>query len=150
MKELLQGYPVVTEIPVAWGEMDAFSHVNNVVYFRYFETARIDYFRDIDLMEEMKQTGIGPVLGETQCRYKLPVTFPDTLYVGSRVSSLQADRFTMEYAIVSQKLGAVATTGSATVVMFNFKTSQKATMTPELISRIETLEARALLAQPVD
>ncbi|MEJ2764703.1 thioesterase family protein [Photobacterium sp. MCCC 1A19761] len=150
MKELLQGYPVVTEIPVAWGEMDAFSHVNNVVYFRYFETARIDYFRDIDLMEEMKQTGIGPVLGETQCRYKLPVTFPDTLYVGSRVSSLQADRFTMEYAIVSQKLGAVATTGSATVVMFNFKTNKKATMTPELISRIETLEARALLAQPVD
>ncbi|UTV30385.1 acyl-CoA thioesterase [Photobacterium atrarenae] len=149
MKELLQGYPVVTEIPVAWGEMDAFSHVNNVIYFRYFETARIDYFRDIDLMEEMKQTGIGPVLGETNCRYKMPVTFPDTLYVGSRVSELKADRFTMEYAIVSKKLGAITTTGSATVVMFNFKTNQKATMTPELVSRIETLEARVLLEQPV-
>ena len=31
MKDLLKGYPVITEIPVAWGEMDALNHVNNVV-----------------------------------------------------------------------------------------------------------------------
>ena len=37
----LAGYPVRIEVPVAWGEMDAFGHVNNVVYFRYFESARI-------------------------------------------------------------------------------------------------------------
>ena len=37
----LENYPVVIEIPVAWGDMDAFQHVNNVAYFRYFESARI-------------------------------------------------------------------------------------------------------------
>ncbi|MCW8330241.1 acyl-CoA thioesterase [Photobacterium sp. SDRW27] len=147
MKELLNEYPVITKVPVAWGEMDAFNHVNNVVYFRYFETARIEYFREVALMEEMHKTGVGPVLSETSCCYKLPVTFPDTLYIGSRVSELKDDRFTMEYAIVSQKLGAVATTGTAKVVMFDFNTNQKATLSQLLVDSIQAIEARTIVQQ---
>ena len=35
-------WPIQTEIPIQWGDMDAFSHVNNVIYIRWFETARIE------------------------------------------------------------------------------------------------------------
>ncbi|TRN26863.1 acyl-CoA thioesterase [Vibrio furnissii] len=140
MENLLQDFPVVTEIPVAWGEMDALQHINNVVYFRYFETARIDYFRHIQLMEGIAITQIGPVLSETQCRYKIPVTFPDTLLVGSRVSDVQADRFSMEYQVVSKKLGKVTTTGSATVVMFDFKNNTKAQLSQRILDAIQTLQ----------
>ncbi|WP_412498108.1 acyl-CoA thioesterase [Vibrio furnissii] len=140
MENLMQDFPVVTEIPVAWGEMDALQHVNNVVYFRYFETARIDYFRHIQLMEDIAITQIGPVLSETQCRYKIPVTFPDTLLVGSRVSDVQADRFSMEYQVVSKKLGKVTTTGSATVVMFDFKNNAKAKLSERILDAIQTLQ----------
>lgn len=140
MENLMQDFPVVTEIPVAWGEMDALQHVNNVVYFRYFETARIDYFRHIQLMEDIAITQIGPVLSETQCRYKIPVTFPDTLLVGSRVNDVQADRFSMEYQVVSKKLGKVTTTGSATVVMFDFKNGTKAKLSERILDAIQTLQ----------
>ena len=44
MNSPVADYPVVIETPVAWGEMDAYGHVNNIVYFRYFESARIAYF----------------------------------------------------------------------------------------------------------
>lgn len=126
MQELLADYPVVTEIPVAWGDMDALQHVNNAVYFRYFETARLDYFKQIDLLVDLKHHHIGPVLGHTECRYKIPVTYPDTLLIGSRVSELLDDRFTMEYLIVSKKIGKVTTVGSATCVMFDFQNQTKA------------------------
>ncbi|MCB0148997.1 MAG: acyl-CoA thioesterase, partial [Caldilineaceae bacterium] len=53
MHDLLAGYPVVIEIPVAWGEMDAFQHVNNIVYFRYFESGRIAYFERAGMMNLM-------------------------------------------------------------------------------------------------
>ena len=49
--ELLVDFPVTVEIPVAWGDMDAMGHVNNAVYFRYFETARISCFADLGLDE---------------------------------------------------------------------------------------------------
>ena len=49
MDELLAHCPVVIEVPVAWGEMDSFQHVNNIVYLRYFESARIAYFERLSL-----------------------------------------------------------------------------------------------------
>ncbi|HDY8020481.1 TPA: acyl-CoA thioesterase [Vibrio vulnificus] len=142
MELLLQDFPVVTEINVAWGEMDALQHINNVVYFRYFETARIEYFNKINLMDEVKHNQIGPVLSETQCRYRIPVTFPDTLLIGSRVSVVGEDRFTMEYQVVSKKMGKVTTTGSATVVMFDFKNQCKTQLPAVLRDAIFSIEAK--------
>lgn len=141
MEAMLKGYPVITEIPVAWGEMDALNHVNNVVYFRYFETARIDYFLQLSLMDDLQKTGIGPVLKETQCSYKIPVTFPDTLHVGSKICDMSDDRFTMEYSVYSQKLGKITTVGRAEVVMFNFKTNKKAHISDEIRSRVTEIQA---------
>ncbi|HAS8423363.1 TPA: acyl-CoA thioesterase [Vibrio vulnificus] len=142
MELLLQDFPVVTEINVAWGEMDALQHINNVVYFRYFETARIEYFNKINLMDEIKHNQIGPVLSETQCRYRIPVTFPDALLIGSRVSEVGEDRFTMEYQVVSKKMGKVTTTGSATVVMFDFKNQCKTQLPAVLRDAIFSIEAK--------
>ncbi|WEM44284.1 thioesterase family protein (plasmid) [Photobacterium sp. DA100] len=140
MPNLLEGYPIVTEIPVAWGEMDALNHVNNVVYFRYFETARLDYFAGIGLMEEMQATQTGPVLSETSSRYRRPVTYPDKLLVGSRISELTGDSFVMEYKIVSQQQGAVTTSGTAKVVMFNFKQQKRASLSPSLVEKIVSMQ----------
>ena len=47
----LEDFNVIVEQKVAWGEMDALSHVNNAVYFRYFETARIEYFDQIEIFK---------------------------------------------------------------------------------------------------
>lgn len=142
MNELLNDFPITTEIEVAWGEMDALQHVNNAVYFRYFETARLDYFKQIDLLVNLKESHIGPVLGHTECRYKLPVTYPDTLIIGSRVSDLKDDRFTMEYQIVSQKLGKIVTVGSATCVMFDFKNHTKALIPAHISQAIINTEEK--------
>ena len=90
MSLLLETYPVVIEIPVRWGDMDAFNHVNNVMYFQYFESARIAYFDRIQVMGHFKDTGIGPILAATQCRFRFPVTYPDTLDVGARVAEISA------------------------------------------------------------
>ncbi|KHT63930.1 thioesterase [Photobacterium gaetbulicola] len=140
MPNLLEGYPIVTEIPVAWGEMDALNHVNNVVYFRYFETARLDYFAGIGLMEEMQATQTGPVLSETSSRYRRPVTYPDKLLVGSRISELSGDSFVMEYKIVSQQQGAVTTSGTAKVVMFDFKQQKRASLSSSLLEKMVSMQ----------
>lgn len=142
MEELLAEFATVTKIQVAWGEMDALQHVNNAVYFRYFETARLDYFNKINLLVNLKQNHIGPVLSYTECRYKAPVTYPDTLLIGSRVTDLQDDRFTMEYQIVSENTGKVTTVGSATCVMFDFKQHTKASIPENIKQAILLAEER--------
>ena len=66
MKQLKKEYPVVLNQDIIWGDMDAFGHINNSVYFRYFEDARIAYFDQIGVHEHKKQFGVGPILATTQ------------------------------------------------------------------------------------
>ncbi|MGI2171000.1 acyl-CoA thioesterase [Shewanella sp. MF05960] len=136
MEDFLAKHAISTQIQVAWGEMDALQHVNNSVYFKYFETARLDFFNQINLLADLKTTGVGPVLSETNARFKRPLTFPDSIIVGIKISDITEDRFVMHYTVFSQAQQSVTTQGWAKVVMFNFKTGQKAKLTPELLAAL--------------
>jgi acyl-CoA thioester hydrolase len=138
--KLLEGYPVVIDISIAWGEMDAYQHVNNVVYFRYFESARIVYAEKIGLHLLREQTGIGPILGSTSCRYKLPLTYPDTISVGTKVTEMSEDRFTMKYVVVSHRHQKIAAEGDGVIVMYNYKEGKKTEIPEEIRRKILTFE----------
>ena len=137
----LLGFPVVVELSVAWGEMDSYQHVNNVVYFRYFENARLEYFRRMDWFEFETRTGVGPILAATQARFRKPLTYPDVIHVGARISEIQADRCTMEYRLVSQALAAVAAEGQGTIVTFHYREGKKVPFPDELRQKIAELES---------
>jgi acyl-CoA thioester hydrolase len=140
MKEPLASCPVVIEIPVAWGEMDSLRHVNNVAFFRYFESARAAYFEKLGLWDYMSQTGIGAILSSIQCRFKIPLTYPDTLSVGVRVSRIEEDRFVMQHYIASHKVGAIAAEGEGVIVSYNYHENRRTSLPEEVKQRIQTLE----------
>jgi acyl-CoA thioester hydrolase len=139
-QELLKTYPVVIELPVAWGEMDALRHVNNIVYFRYFESARMAYFTRLDIWNYMNETGIGPILASTACKFKLPLVYPDTVSVGTRISEIEADRFVMKYVVVSHGHAKVAAEGEGLIVSYDYRALRKAPLPDEIKTRIEALE----------
>ena len=141
MDNLLKNCPVIIETPVAWGEMDAFRHLNNTTYFRYFESGRIAYFERLNLLEYMEATGVGPILAATSCRFKIPLTYPDTVSIGTRVSEIEGDRFMMQYFVVSHRYQKIAAEGDGLIVCFNYNENKKAPLPAELIKRIEDLEA---------
>jgi acyl-CoA thioester hydrolase len=143
VEELLAGFPVVIEIAVAWGEMDAFQHVNNVAYFRYFESVRIAYLERSGFLEAMARAGVGPILAETCCRFRRPLTYPDTLSVGARVSEMGEDRLVVQHRVVSHKLGAVAAEGEGTLVAYDYQDKRKAAIPDEVRRRIKDLESHA-------
>jgi acyl-CoA thioester hydrolase len=142
VEELLAEYPVVVVLPVVWGEMDSYRHVNNVVYFRYFESARLEYFRRMDWFEYERVQGVGPILAATQARFRKPLTYPDTISVGARVPTLAEDRFTMLYRLVSHRLAAVAAEGEGTIVTFNYQQGKKVSIPDEVRKRIADVEVR--------
>lgn len=141
----LADFPVVIEQGVAWGDMDSYAHVNNVVYFRYFENARIPWLDRIGWMKSREETGLGPILASTSARYRRPVSYPDRLLVGVRAADVQADRVTIEYRLVSTTLNAVAADGQAVVVSYDYRTARKCPI-PEMvraaIRELETKEAQ--------
>ncbi len=135
-RDLLDGFPTRISLPVQWGDMDAYSHVNNTVFFRWFESARIVYLEQCGLTESRELEGVGAILHSTSCRFRLPVLFPDTVHVGARVTEVGEDRFTMEYRVVSERHGAVAAEGQGVIVAYDYNANRKATIPESVRHRI--------------
>ena len=140
MQEILKPYSVTIEIPVAWGEMDAFQHVNNIVYFRYFESARIAYLEKIGYLEFLEKTGRGPILAATKSKFKIPLTYPDTVTVGGKASNIESDRFLMDYCVVSHKHQKIAAEGEGLLVSYDYRAGKKTPIPEEIKERILKLE----------
>jgi acyl-CoA thioester hydrolase len=137
----LVDFPVVVMLAVSWNEMDAFRHVNNVVYFRYFEDARIAYLYRVGWFNLLEDAGIGPIVASTNAKYRRPVKYPDTLLIGARIIAVDSDRVTFEHKIVSSTQGAIVTEGQAVVVCYDYKRQGKCPLPKTLRDAIATLEA---------
>ena len=136
-------YSVTLPWPVGWGDLDAFGHVNNTVYFRYFEHVRIAYFQHVGMMEQMDTSGIGPILARTDCRFRKAIGFPDALTLAGRIATIGSDRFTMHYRIQSEKQNGVVAYGSGDIVMYDYNNGCKAQVPVPLRERITALESTA-------
>lgn len=135
----LQQYPVVYAQSVAWGDMDALGHVNNAMYYRYIENARLAYLDALDLLNESVST----VVSSNQCRYLKPVVFPDHLKIAARIEEIRNSAFRMHYLLWSEKQQSIVATSEAVIVCIDQKNLQK-TQIPEYIrKKIEALELTA-------
>lgn len=140
MSVLLDGFGSTIEIPVAWGDMDAFGHVNNAVYIRWLESGRVAYLMQLGLIEFLQQTSVSPILHSIQCRYRAAVTYPDTILVGTRVTALGVDRMTFQHRVISQRLNRVAAEGEGIIVAFDYRSGQKTPLPDELRARVSAHE----------
>ena len=146
---MLEDYPVVTDIVVRWGDMDSLGHVNNILYLQYFETARIEYLLHLGLPSPgpgWRENGM--IIKSVSCRFLAPITFPDTLSVGARITHLGRDRAIMDHVAVSQRSGELAAAGDAVIVGYDYVNLRKNTFAPGIRDAILTLEGRELPLPP--
>ena len=142
-QEFLDKYPVCYELDVIWGDMDAFGHVNNTKYFRYFETARILYFEKCGISTKEFDDQIGPILSFTNCKFIRPLYYPDKILTGVRVKSLGEDRFRMEHAVFSQTHKSLAAIGTGDIVCFDYKHKKKAPIPERWVTAMVEKEKRS-------
>jgi acyl-CoA thioester hydrolase len=140
MEDVLSACTVTMNIPVAWGEMDAMGHINNIIYFRYFETVRIEYFNRLDMMGYARESGIGPILASTECHYKLPLQYPDMVIAGTKILSMEEDRFVMGYEVFSIKHKRIAADGNGVIVTYDYHNNKKVPIPDVLKAKIMELE----------
>ena len=120
MDDPMAGFPVTVDLPVQWGDQDAFQHVNNTVYLRWFESGRIAYARRVGLHELMAAERVGPILASIHCDYRRPITFPDSVRVGTRVARIGRTSLTMDHRIAAGSTGAIAAEGTSVIVLYDY------------------------------
>ncbi|KAG5355389.1 hypothetical protein CJU90_4436 [Yarrowia sp. C11] len=114
---------------VAWGDHDSFNHVNNCVYLKWFETARVNMFNQVmgqhkgdEFKLFMTPKAIGPILRSGDLEWRYPVQFPDTVTVMHKVEPLDSpDRFILRGVVVSHNAKKVAARIKEIIVTVDYR-----------------------------
>jgi acyl-CoA thioester hydrolase len=135
-------HPVTISLLVQWGDQDAFNHVNNVVYYRWMESARIEYFRQLGLGIGISPQGIGPILASLKCDFRRQLAYPDTVLISSSIASIGRTSLKMVHLIYSTAQQVIAAEGDSVIVMFDYRTQKPLVVSDEIRASIGTLERR--------
>ena len=122
----MEEFKIKVEIPVQWRDMDASQHVNNVVYLKWVESARVHFYRELMDGKLLNEEDIGPILAWQECKYICPVTFPDTVIVGINKTEVLKDRIVTEAKVFSKSLNRIAAVSKQETVAYDFKLRTKA------------------------
>jgi acyl-CoA thioester hydrolase len=85
-------------MPLRWGDMDSMGHINNTLYFRYFEQARISWFEAVGLSTDGR--GCGPILAHVSCDFVRPLKYPGDIFVNQNITRVGNSSVAMDLSIV--------------------------------------------------
>ncbi|MFT5095815.1 MAG: acyl-CoA thioester hydrolase [Porticoccaceae bacterium] len=143
---LLQEFPVVIELPVQWGDQDSLGHVNNVVFFRWWESSRIAYAEQIDLLGKDRSGRFGTVLASMTCDFRKQLVYPDIVLIGARIGRVGNSSIHIEHCLVSKKLNAVAAEAVSVMVSFDFEKQTSCPINSGIRAAIRGLEPERKIA----
>ena len=118
-----------TAIPIRWGDMDAQGHVNNTVYFRYMEQARIEW---LDRVSERvgRGDGLGCVIVNASCTFIEPIEHPGTVEVRMFIGAPGRSSFDTQYELW---MGARKCAEGAAKIVWIDRATQRSTPLPDVV-----------------
>lgn len=139
------GYFQFTQVPTRWMDNDLYGHVNNVVYYSYFDTVVNRFLIDIGVLDLQVGATIGLVV-ETHCNYFSPLSFPETVDAGLRVDRLGTSSVTYGIGLFRAGQALTAARGSFTHVYVDRHTRRPlplAAALREAVARLVPFDAPA-------
>ncbi|KAK1778637.1 thioesterase-like superfamily-domain-containing protein [Copromyces sp. CBS 386.78] len=132
---------------VVWGEMDSFGHVNNVNYYRYAESARVNWITNFSVhvdpahrqewAELMQPKAIGLIMKSLKCDFKFPLVYPDRISVYHRLASPPQSgvtSFHLECVVLSHQHRRVAARLEEDIVIYDYRKAGKTAMPEFMLS----------------
>lgn len=129
-------------ITTRWMDNDAYGHVNNVVYYSWFDTAVNRYLIEAGALDVQHSTVIGLVI-ETRCNYFAPLEFPQTVDAGLRVAHIGRSSVRYEVGLFAAAAPLTAAHGHFVHVYVDRATRRPADLPPALLAALQPLHVSA-------
>lgn len=123
----------VTKMPIRWGDMDAYGHVNNTVYFRYMEQARVEWVEAMQV--QVRPGGDGPVIINASCTFLMPMNYPGEVEVRTYVGAV--GRSSCQTYVDMLIDGTLYAEGAAKVVWMNTQTGKSVALPDHVRALLE-------------
>ena len=123
-------------MPVRWGDMDAYNHVNNTVYFRFCEQARVEWCENMGYVVRTDQP-TGPVVINAACTFLLPITYPATVLLDMYAGELGRSSLMTWYEMRVEGDDRLYAEGSSKVVWMDHRTGGSVPLPDALRAQFE-------------
>jgi acyl-CoA thioester hydrolase len=133
-------YPHFLTIPTRWSDNDVYGHVNNVVYYSYFDTVVNEYLMRSGVLDFERGATIGLVV-ETRCNYFASIAFPERIDAGLRVTKLGTSSVRYEVAIFREGANEAAAQGHFVHVYVDRETRRPVKLPEAFVAALEPLVA---------
>jgi acyl-CoA thioester hydrolase len=134
----MEGYKLVSEVPVRFSDTDGLGHVNNAHYLSFLEVARIDYLRNV--VGRVKIEEFGVIIARVEIDYKSPVLHHEKLMVGCRVSEIGGSSIHMEYRIEEKSSGRLVAQAKSVMVAFDYAMNKPVRVAEEWRDKMEAYD----------
>lgn len=125
-----------------WGDTDMLGHINNVLYARYYESARTSYLREVLDIDFINPDKTGVILADMKIAYLQQLHHPAVMHIGARISRLGGSSMHLDAAVFVEGNENPISTSRATLVWFDYannKTIKIPDADRETISQFETI-----------
>ena len=123
-------------LAVRWGDMDAFGHVNNAMYLRYLEEARVQLLVDM-LAAQITDSQFAPVVINVGCTFLRPINYPDTVRIDCYVGNLGRSSFMTWYEVFAlSNPTQMASEGYAKVVWMDRETGKSVPLPEHVVKAV--------------
>lgn len=139
----LEHFPLQLDLRIDWSEMDVFGHVNNVMYMKYLQASRVNYWEKSGVDVLFRASGVGPALASTSCQFRKPLYYPGNIRIGARIEFVKNSSFGIHHHIYNAN-GDLCAVGNDVIVLFDYSKNEKFLLTPEMVGRMEEIEGRKL------
>jgi len=134
-------FPVKLNIRLDWSEMDMFGHINNVMFFKFIQASRVNYWEKSGFDGDFKTKGIGPLLLSSSCQFLKPLFYPGNIVTEARVDYIKNSSMGVQHRILNDKEEVVAEAQDV-IVLFDFSKNATVSIPLHVRQTIEGIEGR--------
>lgn len=124
------------EIKLDWSEMDLFGHINNVAYFKYAQSARVNYLEEVGINTADPENKHSFAVANSSCQFKAPLFFPGTIRVITTTDWIKNTSLQLSHKLYDQK-NELAAEITDVLVLFDYATQKKLLISDEIKSKIQ-------------
>ncbi len=138
----LEEFPIVVELPIQWGDLDSYGHVNNLAYLRWFETVRAVYALRVGVSVTPQREGVGAALAAISCRYLRQLSFPGNVVAGVRVTRMSIGSITLGFLIIDGQTGVPVAQGECDAVIYDYSADKPVPVPEHIRTAVEEKEEK--------
>jgi acyl-CoA thioester hydrolase len=141
LNELLSSYKHKLKIQIRFKDIDKLGHVNNANHLTYFETGRVEYFKDV-FKNSIDWVNTGMILANVEITYKRPILLEDNLFCYTKITRFGTKSFDVENLLISETNGnqQLCAYGKNTLVCINYSTKQTIEVPIEWVNAVKLFE----------